>query len=120
MSEHAWAQNFTSRGELQGSGIYHSSYFLYQRVRKLKLMYLLLFINIHNKHRHTHTHTSIHKWFDHYTNFHSAENNVCSRIFKSPSKHSEIQKLKYFNRILYIALFDVILGYVTLKLKIES
>ncbi len=45
----------------------------------------------------THTPTSIHKWSDHYTNFHNAEN-VWSRIFKFPFKtvrDTKIQTYQY-------------------------
>ncbi len=68
----------------------------------------------HNKHRHT----SIHKWSDNYANFHSAENNVWSRIFKiifKTVRDTQIQTFLYNS--VHRELFHVIIGYVTLKLK---
>ncbi len=44
----------------------------------------------------THTPTSIHKWSDHYTNFHNAENNIRSRIFKFPFKTVRDTKIQTF------------------------
>ncbi len=63
----------------------------------------------------THVPTSIHKWSDHYTNFHSAENNIWSRKIKIPIQN--YKRYKNVNMILYIELFHVIIGYVTLNLK---
>ncbi len=44
----------------------------------------------------THIPTSIHKWSDHYTNFHNAENNVWSKIFKFPFKTVRDTKIQTF------------------------
>ncbi len=50
----------------------------------------------------TDTLTVLHKWSDNYTNFHNAENNVWSRIFKFPFKTLRDTNIQTFNIILYI------------------